>query len=130
MATMRTIPLNPEVPLETVLHQAEQLLQQQGYLTQVQIMNESMATLNVLKDRDGLKNIIGLGVEVHANISVVNNVMQISIENEWTNKIVAIAVGWFCCLIPLITGIVGCVNQNELGTKVANNLQLAATGAN
>lgn len=130
MATMRTIPLNPEVPLETVLHQAEQLLQQQGYLTQVQIMNESMATLNVLKDRDGLKNIIGLGVEVHANISVVNNVMQISIENEWTNKIVAIAVGWFCCLIPFITGIVGCVNQNELGTKVANNLQLAATGAN
>ncbi len=127
---MRTIPLNPEVPLETVLHQAEQLLQQQGYLTQVQIMNESMATLNVLKDRDGLKNIIGLGVEVHANISVVNNVMQISIENEWTNKIVAIAVGWFCCLIPFITGIVGCVNQNELGTKVANNLQLAATGAN
>lgn len=126
MSTSRTIPLMKEIPLEDILHVTEQQLWQKGFQTQVYMMNAATATLTVTKDRDGFKNILGMGLECRANITVMNNIMQVNIEDEWTNKILAMAIGWILCWIPFITGIIGCVGQSELGGKVANDLQFAA----
>lgn len=125
-----TIGLNPGYDLGHILSSAEQQLKSQGYETILTLTNSSSATMVVKKDRDGIKNVIGMGVECQANITVINgNTMTINIESEWTNKIIAVAVGWFFCLIPFITGIVGCSAQNSLPNKIGQTIQSSAAGS-
>lgn len=128
MATMRSIPLAPGANLNTVLAGAQQMLAAQGYEVIVQAYNPNSAMLTVRKNRDGFQNIIGLGLESRANIALISeNMLNVNIEHEWTNKIVAIAVGWFCCLVPFITGIVGAVNQNGLAEVIFGALSAAGS---
>lgn len=124
-----TLGLNPGYDLGYILSAADQQLKAQGYETILTVMNQNSATMVVKKDRDGIKNIIGMGVECQVNITVINgNTMTINIESEWTNKIIAIAVGWFFCLIPFITGIIGCSTQSSLPNKISQTIQSAAAG--
>ncbi len=128
MASMRSIPLAPGANLNTVLAGAQQMLAAQGYEVIVQAYNPNSAMLTVRKNRDGFQNIIGLGLESRANIALISeNMLNVNIEHEWTNKIVAIAVGWFCCLVPFITGIVGAVNQNGLSEVIFGALSAAGS---
>ncbi len=45
--------------------------------------------------------------------------------DEWTNKIIAIAIGLFLCWITLVTGIIGLVNQSGLNEKIDTAFNLA-----
>ncbi len=122
-----TVGLNPGYDLGAILAAADQQLKAQGYETTLTIMNQNCAALVVKKDRDGIKNIIGMGVECQVNINIFNgNTMTVNIESEWTNKIIAVAVGWFLCLIPFITGIIGCSNQSSLPNKIGQVIQSSA----
>lgn len=122
-----TVGLKPGYDLGHILSTAEQQLKSQGYETALAVTNQNNANMVVKKDRDGIKNIIGMGVECQVNITVISeNTMTVNIESEWTNKIIAIALGWFCCLIPLITGILGCSTQSSLPNKISQTIQLSA----
>lgn len=85
-----------------------------GYLVQISMVGNA-ATLTISKDMDGLNKWLGLGESIVVNCTVADNRLTLLFMNEeWTNKIVALIVGWFCCLIPFITGIVGAVRQLNL----------------
>ncbi len=125
MSVTRMIPVAPGASLDTIISIATQNLQTQGYEVIPTVMGPTSASLVVKKDRDGFKNVVGLGVEVNATIVMNGPSLNVSFAHEWTNKIVAVAVGWFLCLVPFITGIVGCVNQNDLPEKIASALTAA-----
>ena len=113
-----------------VMNVAAQSLTASGYEVIPQPLSPTSATMVVKKDRDGFSNIIGLGVECSVNASLVNGMLTLNIDSEWGNKIIALAIGWFFCLIPFITGIVGCSNQYSLPGKIIAAFTTAAATAN
>ena len=127
MASSRMIPFNDGQDLNRVISIAVQDLQMQGYDVNSIRMGATSAKITVRKDRDGVKNILGLGIETAANIIVGNGVMNVNFVDEWTNKIAALAVGWFLCLVPFITGIVGAVNQSKLDDLITTALTMGVS---
>ena len=97
-----------------------------GYMVQVTMVGDS-ASLTISKNMDGLNKWLGLGTSVVVNCSVVNNVLTLMFMNEeWTTKIIALVVGWFCCLIPFITGIVGIVSQTSMPKNIGSDALMIA----
>lgn len=127
MSKSQMVMLSAPVPLSAVLDASERQMSGMGYETTAIMMNETSAILTVKKDRDGIQNLIGLGVECRATLTLSGNAIQVNVDSEWGNKIIAMLVGWFLCLIPFITGAVGCYNQSELPKKICNGIQFAAT---
>ena len=115
MAGFTQIAIAPGTTIDGVLSIASQSLCNQGYEVRSQILGPSTAELFVTKDRDGIKNIVGMGVECHSTITLVApGQLTVTTDSTWTNKIVAMAVGFFLCWIPFITGIIGCIGQSDL----------------
>lgn len=124
--SVKTIRLLPGTNLASLIDIAAQNLSMQGFDVKSQIMGPCAAEIIVTKDREGIKNsILGLGVECRVAITVSNDLLTLSIGSEWTNKIVALVIGWFLCWIPIITGIIGLVNQSGLPDKIFTAFNLA-----
>ncbi len=118
MSTTKMLPIRPDADINFIVGQVSQNLQFQGYNVIPTVMSPTTASIVVQKDRDGFKNFLGLGVECRVSMTINNGSLMLNIDHEWTNKIIAIVIGWFLCLIPFITGIVGAVNQNSLPAKI------------
>lgn len=129
MSTSKMIPVNPNLNLNQVLAVATENLQAQGYEVVATPMSATSASMTVRKDRDGFKNFMGLGVESRVQMMVNNTAMTLSIEHEWTNKIIALIVGWFLCWVPIVTGIMGCVNQSGLTNKINDAVMLGCNSS-
>lgn len=126
MATTKTLKLNPGTSLSTLIDVASQNLSMQGFDVKSQVMGPNAAEIIVSKDREGLKNsLLGLGLESRVAITSAGDTLSLAISSEWTNKIVALVIGWFLCLIPFITGLVGVINQYSLPEKIETAFTLA-----
>lgn len=108
---VRNYPLRPDADLYALIHQVALTMETQGFQANVQMVGPQAGVLTIQKDREGFQNVLGLGLECRANFSAINGQLSVNIDGEWTNKIIAVAVGWFVCFIPIITGIVGAVSQ-------------------
>ena len=128
MSTMRTFQVAPNVSIQEIVQKTSQNLSSQGFQCMAQPMGPNAASITVLKDRDGIKDFVGLGIECRAAVTLNGNILSVTVDSEWTNKIIAIVVGWFLCLIPFITGIVGAIAQNSLPDKIFNAIQMAVSG--
>ena len=127
----RVIQFAPGTDLAAVINYASQSLSAQGYAVQAQMLSPASANLVVTKDRDGFKNIIGLGLECKVMLTVTGEgQLSVNVESEWTNKIIAIAVGWFVCMIPFFTGIAGVINQSNMPEKIFTAVTAGAASAN
>lgn len=127
MADSRIIPINPGSDLNNIINQAAQTLQSQGFNVSVQMYSPVNAGMTVKKDRDGFKDFIGFGIECRVSLAIVNaGQLSVTIDSEWTNKIIALVIGWFLCLVPFICGIVGCINQSGLPEKIYTALAASA----
>ena len=59
---------------------------------------------------------------------VANGVLSINFsDGDWTGKIIGLVVGWFICLIPFITAIIGCVKQSQLPKSIGNDAVIFAS---
>lgn len=125
--SVKTLKLMPGTNLATLIDITAQNLSMQGFDVRSQIMGPCAAEIIVSKDREGFKNsILGLGVECRVAITITDDILTLSIGSEWTNKIVALVIGWFLCWIPVVTGIIGLVNQSSLPDKIFTAFNLAS----
>lgn len=130
MSVNKLLPIAPGADLAAIVNGTCQNLQTQGFNVVPAMMGPGSAMITVQKDRDGLQNILGLGVECRATLTLNGSSLNVNIDSEWTNKIIAVAVGWFLCLIPFITGIIGCVSQSGLPGKIETAIMSAIGGSN
>lgn len=126
---VRNYPLRPDADLYALIHQVALTMETQGFQANVQMVGPQAGVLTIQKDREGFQNVLGLGLECRANFSAINGQLSVNIDGEWTNKIIAVAVGWFVCFIPIITGIVGAVSQLSLPDKIFNAVNMAVSAA-
>lgn len=129
--SLRNYPLHPEADLFSLIKAVALTMETQGYEANVQMISPQTGVLTVKKDRTGFANALGMGLECRVNFAAINGQLTVNVDGEWTNKIIAVAVGWFICFIPVITGIVGAVNQLSLPDKIftAVNMNVSTTGA-
>lgn len=126
--SLRNYPLRPDADLFQIIKAVALTMETQGYEATVQMISPQSGVLTVKKDRDGFVNALGMGLECRVNFGAINGQLTVNVDSEWTNKIIAVAVGWFVCFIPVITGIVGAVNQLSLPDKIftAVNMNVGA----
>ena len=128
MAESRFITCPETIDLSLLGEKVGEILRIQHFETEVFPIGPNSLMLRIRRDRTGLKNIVGLGLESRATLTHNGgDTLSVSIENEWVNKIVALAVGWFFCLIPFITGIIGCISQGDMPAKITSAVTAAVS---
>lgn len=99
----------------------------EGYSVTVAYLNGSVV-MGFDKGTGGINMVLGLGEGIKANIALNGNVLMISfIDAEWTGKIIGLTIGWFLCVIPAVTAIIGAVNQSQLPKKIGQDAQMIAS---
>ena len=78
------------------------------------------------KNCGGINNLLGLGQGISATCAMQGkekDILSVNFTNgDWTGKIVGLATGWFLCLVPFITAIVGIVRQSSLAGEIENDM--------
>lgn len=99
-----------------------------GYTVNVMNMN-GIYSLTFDKGTGGANTLLGLGEGIKANITWMNGAVNINFTDaEWTSKIIGIGVGWFLCLVPFVTAIIGTTRQLSLPKSIGNDaMMIAAT---
>lgn len=89
---------------------------------------ESGATFTISKGMDSaFSKWSGIGESVVVNCTVMNNQLTVAYMNEeWTNKIVAMVAGWFCCTVLFVTGIIGIIHQLNLPKNISADVMMLA----
>ena len=85
---------------------------------------ENTVRMQFDKGCGGANYLFGLGQGITATLTVQKQTLMVTYSDaEWTGKIIGIAVGWFLCLIPFITGIIGAVRQSKLPDTITADIQ-------
>lgn len=97
-----------------------------GYTVNVANMNGS-SVLTFDKGTGGINMLLGLGEGIKATCMLTNNALSINFsDGDWTGKIIGLIAGWFLCLIPMVTAIIGCVKQSKLPKEIGNDATMIA----
>ncbi len=127
MPEVRSFPVVDPFDFDEFMRQFVSLYQTKGFVVSAAPLGRG-ALARLSKDDDGFKKFIGLSLGISVTFSFAPNpvggqslVLTFS-DADWTGKIIAIAVGWLICLVPLVTGIIGAANQSGLPNKVTNDV--------
>jgi hypothetical protein len=123
-ASNRMFPVSPKFDMQDMIEKVSQMYRAKGFMVTAMPMGDG-ASIDFRKDDGGIKKYIGMARGLKANIMMQNGNMIINFaEAEWTGKIIALTVGWFCCLVPGVLGIIGVIQQYSLPTEIGNDIQL------
>jgi len=121
MATNYIANVSPDFNLDAFANDLEQVYIMKGFSVRTIKLNNGVQMV-FDKNCGGINMLLGMGLGITANITVNNGVLNISYTNEeWTGKIIGLVVGWFICMIPLITAIIGAVQQMDLSKNINND---------
>ncbi|MBR5514803.1 MAG: hypothetical protein IKU52_01220 [Clostridia bacterium] len=127
MANNSAFNVSPNFDINRFSNDLATLYSQKGFTVYVATYASS-TVLSFSKDIGGINTILGMGAGIKATFTLTNNVLNVSFsDEEWTSKIIALVVGWFCCIIPFITGIIGAINQMDLPKKISNDAIFVAS---
>ena len=119
MAVTRSIPIPGGTDFETIAARAIEILRGQGYEVSAAPAGEGVLQMTVSRGRTGLTNFSGLGLESRVTACRINqDTLQLSVEHEWSNKILALILGivFAGCLgwVLIVTAAVGFIQQTEM----------------
>lgn len=120
--------VKPSFDMEVFAGKITDTYRAKGFTVNSVMMNGNcIITFN--KGTGGINTILGMGKGIKATFVRANDTLSINFSDaEWTGKIIAIAVGWFLCLVPFITGIIGAVGQIGLPKEITNDATMIAAG--
>ena len=79
------------------------------------------ANVKLEKGTAFLQNVLGLKVSASFDATVSGNELFLKFgENVWSEKVIAIVIGLFICVIPAFTGLIGAGRQAALPEDIMN----------
>ncbi len=126
MAVIKTIPISSGNNVNNLIDGAYCKLQLLGYEVVPSVVSTKTATLNARKNCGKLQSFLGLSAEAKATVMVIGDMVEITLDNDWTSKGLAIALGWILLFIPTVTGIMGVMEQKKLADNIFSALEEAA----
>ncbi len=124
MADTLMINVSEGFNLDSMVQQLSDMYRAKGFTVNVANLNDTvMVTFD--KGVGGINMLLGLDLGIKATISVNNNTLCVNYsEASWTGKIVGLCVGWFICLVPFITAIIGAVKQSKFPKDINNDITM------
>ena len=118
--------VRPDFDMDSFAMKLSEAYRAKGYMVNVANMNVCYI-IAFEKGTGGINTILGLGESIKANITRMNDTVSISfVDAEWTSQILGLVVGWFLCLIPFITAIIGVTRQLSLPKSIGNDATMIA----
>ena len=119
--------VNPSFDMDVFVGRLTDTYRIKGYNVSVVNMNGAYI-VTFEKGTGGINTLLGLGESVKATCMCTNGMLTVSYSDaEWTSKIIGGVVGWFLCLIPFITAIIGAVHQLQLPKSISNDATMIAS---
>ena len=126
MANSVMLKVGPAFNLEVFSNQLADTYRAKGFAVNVASFNGS-SVITFDKNTGGINMLLGMGEGIKATCTLNNDSLIINFsDGDWTGKIVGLLVGWFLCLVPFITAIVGCVKQTSLPKSISNDATMLA----
>lgn len=101
--------------------------QAQGFTVNVIKMKKNLK-IKFSKGCGGINTILGMGQGITADVMLSGkegDMISVNFtDGDWTSKIIACVIGWFLCFVPIITGIIGIINQTSLPKNIENDMQM------
>lgn len=122
-SVMLTVP--EEFDLSNLTQQLADMYRAKGFTVNIASLNNS-EIVEFDKGVGGINMLLGLDLGIKATFSIQNGTTLIVNFSDaaWTGKIIGICVGWFVCLVPFITAIVGAVKQSKFPKDLRNDITL------
>lgn len=126
MADNTMFNVKPTFDMEAFAARLADTYKAKGYTVNVVSMNGSYS-ISFDKGTGGINTLLGMGEGIKANITRMNDTVSINFSDaEWTSKIIGFVVGWFLCMIPFVTAIIGTTRQLSLPKTIANDATMIA----
>lgn len=110
--------------LSNLTQQLADMYRAKGFAVTVASLNNS-EIVEFDKGVGGINMLLGLDIGIKATFSVQNGALIVNFSDAaWTGKIIGLCVGWFVCLVPFITAIVGAVKQSKFPKQLRNDITL------
>ena len=123
MADTIMVPISESFNMKEFVDKFNSMYQAKGFNVVPTLINNS-ATITLDKGVGGINMLLGLGLGITVTCLQVDRTLNVSFSNaDWTGKIIGLAVGWFLCLVPFITAIVGSINQLQFPKSIGNDIR-------
>lgn len=124
MADSLMLNIPQDFNLEAMTQQLSEMYRAKGFTVNVANLENSVI-MDFDKGVGGINMVLGLDLGIKATFSVNNGNLIVNYSNaSWTGKIVGLCVGWFICLVPFVTAIIGAINQNKLPKEINNDITM------
>ena len=131
MANNFMVNVSENFDIEVLANEISEMYKGKGYNVRVLKMKNG-AKITVEKGVGGINMLLGMGEGITATCSLhgkdKDNLSVTLSDGDWTGKIIGIVAGWFLCLIPLITAVIGILRQTNLQKDLTNDIQMIACG--
>lgn len=127
MANNVTIDVKPSFDMIRFANQLADTYRAKGYNVNISDLNGN-CSLTFEKGADGIIHILGMGEFIRANCTYNNGRLNIYFTDAaWDIKVIAMAVGFFICCVPVITGVIGTSRQILLPKNIGADAAMIAT---
>ena len=110
--------------LDELTQQLSDMYRAKGFTVNVANLNNSVI-MDFDKGVGGINMLLGLDLGIKATFSINNGNLIVNYSNAaWTGKIIGLCVGWFICLVPFVTAIVGAIKQSKFPKDINNDITM------
>ena len=128
MANNFMVNVSEDFTLDAMDAQITEMYQAKGFSVRTLKMKNGIK-ITVEKGVGGINMLLGMGQGLTATCILSGkekDMLSVTIsDGDWTGKIIALVVGWFICMVPIVTGVIGTMRQFTLQKDIVNDLQLA-----
>lgn len=123
MAVKQNYPVDSSMNITAFVDSISKKFSEDEFEVEALIMGPAGASVLIKKDRSGIKDIVGLGLECRITMVIYEGQLSVVIDHVWTNKFLALLLGSVTCGSCTSTAIVGFIYQNSLSDKIAKTIE-------
>lgn len=127
MANNLVLNVDENLDINNLAEELADLYRGKGFSVNVINMKNGACSLVFDKGTGGINMLLGLGLGIKATMTVKNGMLNVAYsDGDWTGKIIGLVAGWFLCLVPAITAVIGCFKQMSLPKDINNDITMLA----
>ena len=118
--------------IQAMVNELVQQYQAKGFNVRVLTMKNGVK-VTFDKKCGGINMLLGLGQGITATCMVQGkekDLLSVTFsDGDWLGKIIGLIAGWFLCMIPFITALIGVFKQLSLPKDISNDIQMIVSEA-
>jgi len=126
MANDFMVNVSENFDLDAMANEIAERYQAKGFNVRVLKMKKGLK-ITFDKNTGGINMLLGMGQGITATCMLTgkdSDMLNVTFsEGDWMGKIIGCSVGWFVCIIPVITAVIGITRQLSLPKDITNDIQ-------